>query len=319
MLNDASNVAEATRRRVLRAVTELKYHPNVHARTLARGRSRTMGMIVSNLENPFFVDIFCSFEAAAAERGYSVTVEQTGYQPARLVASVRAMLGRRLAGLAAIVSEMEPTLIEELTARGLPIVFFDVGRPARNISIVRVNYEVAMQRTIEYLYSLGHRRMAFIGHHASLAPLEARRRTFIATMDRHTSDAAYTIIESTDGPAGGREAVRRLLATDFGATAIVCANDFMAIGVMKELRARGLSVPLDVSVTGFDNIQLSEYASPALTTVDVPRTRIGQLCFNALTGQDSRLDLGGTLTIDPELLVRESTGQVPRRAASVVG
>jgi DNA-binding LacI/PurR family transcriptional regulator len=308
VLNDSASVAEATRRKVQQTAAALKYHPNLHARTLARGASRTIGMIVSNLENPFFVDIYCSLEAAAAERGYSVLVEQTGYRSSRLVSSVRSMLGRHLAGLAAIVSEMDQGLTEELAGRGLPVVFFDVGHAARNICCnIRVRYEVGMQRTIEYLYSLGHRRMAFIGHHATLAPLEARRKTFIAAMGRHASDAAYTTVDSADGPRGGSEAARQLLASGFQPTAIVCTNDFMAVGVMKELRSHGMSVPREISVTGFDNIQLAEYANPALTTVDVPRARIGQLCFEALVRDHGRPAPARSISIDPELVVREST------------
>ena len=308
VLNNSATVAEATRRKVLHTVAELKYHPNLHARTLARGQSRTIGMIVSNIENPFFVDIFCSLEAAASARGYSVLVEHTGYSPSRLATSVRSMLGRRLAGLAAIVSEMEPAVIEEIAGRGTPVVFFDVAHHAGNICNIRVRYDVGMQRTIDYLYSLGHRRLAFIGHHAALAPLEVRRKTFIATMESHAADAAYTTVESSDGPLGGREAARQLLASGFEPTAIVCTNDFMAVGVLKELRSHGVAVPRDVSVTGFDNIQLGEYANPALTTVDVPRARIGQICFEALVREHGRPELGRTINIDPELVLRESTG-----------
>jgi DNA-binding LacI/PurR family transcriptional regulator len=157
--------------------------------------------------------------------------------------------------------------------------------------------------------------MAFVGHHAKLAPLEARRRTFVETMKRHAADAEYTTAESTDGPAGGRDAVRRLLETSFSPTAIVCTNDFMAIGVLRELRERGLRIPTDISVTGFDNIELSEYSNPPLTTVNVPRERIGQLCFEALVRDESRPQLARNLSIDPELVVRGSTGVAAARLA----
>jgi DNA-binding LacI/PurR family transcriptional regulator len=314
VLNNSATVAEATRRKVERSIAALDYHPNLHARTLARGHSRTVGVIVSNIGNPFFADIFCSLEAAATERGYSVVLEQTGYRTSRLVESVRSMVGLRLVGLAAIVSEMEPGLVEEIAARGIRAVFFDVGHHASHISNIRVRYETGMQRTIEYLYSLGHRRMAFIGHHASLAPLEARRKTFITNMKRCASDGAYTTVESSDGPQGGRDAARRLLASGFQPTAILCANDYMAIGALKELQALGIAVPQEVSVTGFDNIQLAEYANPGLTTVNVPRARIGQLCFEALVRDPGRPEVDRSITIEPELVVRESTGVAAKLA-----
>jgi LacI family transcriptional regulator len=309
VLNSTGLVKEATRKRVLLAAKELKYHPNLHARTLARGKSRTIGMIVSNIENPFFIDIFTSLERAASKEGYSVLVEHTDYRSARLVSSVRAMLGANLAGLAVIVSEMEPTLIEELSERELPIVFYDVGHAAHNITSIKVQYEIGIQRAIEYLYSMRHRRMAFVGHHAALGPLQTRRDTFVDIMQRHATEAVFTTVEANDGPAGGRQATRQLLASGFEPTAILCANDFMALGVLKELRTQGKSCPGDVSVTGFDNIQLAEYATPALTTAHIPRDRIGQLCFDALVREGAN-EVERSVLIEPELVVRESTGPV---------
>jgi len=310
VLNKLGSVREATRKRVLQAAHELKYHPNLHAQRLAGGKSRTLGMIVSNIENPFFLDIYCSLESLAAQNGYEILVENTDYRASRLVASVRSMLGRRLAGLAVVVSEMEPKLIEELTEADLPVVFYDVGHPTRNITNIKVRYEKGMQRTVEYLYSLGHRRMAFVGHHASLGPLQERKKTFLRTMKRY-SDVDYTTVSNADSPAGGRHAAHQLLESGFSPTAIICVNDFMALGVMRELRDQELAVPGDVSVTGFDNIQLSEFVCPALTTANIPRRRIGQMAFEALVPREGHPSAPHEILIDPELVVRESTGPPP--------
>src|SRR5438105_11680053 len=111
VLNNASVVKTSTRARVMKAIEELKYHPNLHARSLAASKSRTIGVIVSNMENPFFFDIFQAVEADAHANGYEVFVANTGYRAEQLVRSVRLMIGRRVAGLAAIVSEMDSELI----------------------------------------------------------------------------------------------------------------------------------------------------------------------------------------------------------------
>lgn len=311
VLNNASVVKEETRKRVLKAVAELKYHPNLHAQTLAGGKSTALGMIVSNIQNPFFLDIYYGLETVAHQAGYRVVLENTDYRASRLVASVRAMLGRRLAGMAVVVSEMEPSLVDELSSQDLPIVFYDVGHAEKNISRIKVRYDKGMERTVEYLYSLGHRRMAFVGHHASLNPLGERRRTFTRAMKGH-AELEHLAVSSSDGPEGGRLATQQLFNSGFEPTAIICVNDFMAFGVIRELRDRGLKVPRDISVTGFDNIHLAEYATPALTTVNIPRQRIGQLIFETLvTPEDSAHARGVEILIDPELVVRESTG-VPR-------
>jgi DNA-binding LacI/PurR family transcriptional regulator len=313
VLNNAGPVKNTTRARVLKAIRELKYHPNIHARTLAGGKSRTLGMIVSNLENPFFLDIFRALESDAHRHGYEVVVANTDYLPRRLVSSVHLMMGRRVAGLAVIVSEMEPSLIQELTESNLPVVFYDVGTPARNIWNIKVNYQKGIQKAAEYLHSLGHRRMAFVGHHTGLEPLLDRKDSFIETMKRYAGEVEFAMVADRDGPAGGQEATRSLLASGFRPTAIICVNDFMALGVLKALREQGLEIPRHVSVTGYDNISLSEYAAPALTTVDIPREKIGHLSFEALVPQqeDAR-GHGREFLIDPELVIRESTGPPPR-------
>lgn len=313
VVNSVGPVKNSTRARVLKAIQELKYHPNIHARTLAGGKSRTLGMIVSNLENPFFLDIFRALESDAHRRGYEVLVANTDYRARQLVSSVHLMMGRRLAGLAVIVSEMEPSLIQELTESNLPIVFYDVGTPARNISNIKVRYEKGMQRVVEYLYSVGHRRMAFVGHHTSLEPLLDRKKSFLDTMKRYAGEVEHATVADCDGPVGGQQATRQLLASGFKPTAIICVNDFMALGVVRELREHGLEVPRDVSVTGYDNISLSEYAFPPLTTVNIPREMIGHLAFSALVPEhDDAQVRGREFLIDPELVIRESTGSAPK-------
>jgi DNA-binding LacI/PurR family transcriptional regulator len=313
VLNDTGRVREAARTRVLRAVDELNYHPNIHARTLARGRSRTLGLIVSNLKNPFFLDIFQALEADAHEKGFEVVVANTDYRPERLVTHAKLMRGRGVAGLAVIVSEMEPTLIDGLLESRIPIVFYDVGVAARTCANIRTDYARGTRRVVEYLYALGHRQLAFVGHHTALAPLHVRQRSFLDAVRDCCGDATRaTVVAEEDSPAGGLHATRKLFASGVNPTAIVCVNDFMALGVIKAVREKGLAVPRDVSVVGCDNISLSEFACPALTTINIPRERIGHLVSGALMpdGETSAL-WGREMVIETELIIRDSTGPPP--------
>jgi LacI family transcriptional regulator len=312
VLNKTGPVKTSTRARVMKAVKGLRYHPNLQARSLAGGKSHTVGMIVSNLENPFFVDIFRSLESAAHQHGYEVLVANTDYRPRHLVSSVHLMMGRRVEGLAVIVSEMEPSLMKELTELNKPVVFYDVGVPGPNICNIRVNYDKGIQKTAEYLYSLGHRRIAFVGHHTKLTPLLDREKSFLETMKRYSGEVEFTTATDRDEPEGGQLATRELFASGFRPTAIMVTNDFMALGALRELRERGLRVPEDVSVTGYDNIRLSKFTCPSLTTVDIPRADIGHLAFEALVLQSEAIqDRGREVTINPELVIRESTGPAP--------
>ena len=130
----------------MKAISELNYHPNLHARSLAGGKNRSIGVIISNIENPFFLDIYKAVEAGAHAAGYEVVMANTDYRSEQLVTSIRLMIGRRVVGVAAVVSEMDPELIEELNGSRIPVVFYDVGTPGENITSIRVNYRRGMEK-----------------------------------------------------------------------------------------------------------------------------------------------------------------------------
>ena len=306
VLNDARLVKNSTRARVMKAVEELKYHPNLHARSLAGGKSRSIGVIVSNIENPFFLDIYKAVESGAHANGYEVIMANTDYRCEQLVTSIRLMIGRRVAGVAAIVSEMDPELIEELNGNSMPVVFYDVGAPRKNITNIRVNYRRGMEKLTDYLYSLGHRRLGFVGHHAMLGPINERMKAVLDAVARYPELEVRTAAD-TDTLEGGRRATRVLLATSPRPTAIVCVNDVMAVGALRELRESGLRVPEDVSVTGFDNIKLAQFCYPALTSVHIPRDQIGEIICNSLMPRENAV-LEQEIVIDPEFVLRDSTG-----------
>ena len=316
VLNGAREVRPATRARVLRAVEELNYTPDLNARFLAGGQPRSLGMVVSNIANPFFLDVFRSVEACARQRGYDLIVANTDYTPDRLASSVLTMVGRRVAGLALVVSETVPPMVSTMTS-ALPVVLYDGGaHRLKNAVNIRANYRGGMQRIMEYLHALGHRRMAFIGHHARLGPLHERRQAFMSIAATYAPRVKVMAVENADGFAGGEEAMREILDSGFRPTAVTCVNDLMAFGALRALHARGYAVPDDVSVTGFDNIALAEFSQPALTTADVPRDTIGRLIFDALVppaGSDRTL-ARAEVVVETQLIVRDSTAQPGRRS-----
>lgn len=316
VLNKKPVVKISTRERVLKATEELNYLPDLNARSLARGQSKTIGMIASNLENPFFFDIFRSLSAESHAHGYELLAANTDYESDQLVRSVQLMIGRRVTGLAVIVSEMDPDLIHELDDRQIPTVFYDVGSAKHKMWNIRVNYRRGIECVVDYLHMLGHRRFAFVGHHSKLSPTSERQTAFVEAVTRHPN-TEWRIVTNQDSPDGGKIAARELFANEFRATAVICVNDFMALGVLKELHERGLRVPEDVSVTGFDNIKLSQYCTPPLTTVHIPREWIGHLAFEALVPELAKgKPPGREILVDPELVLRQSTGQAPPPAGN---
>jgi DNA-binding LacI/PurR family transcriptional regulator len=317
VLNNASLVKNTTRARVMKAIEELKYSPNLHARSLAGGKSRSIGVIVSNIENPFFLDIYKAVEEGAHRAGYEVIMANTDYSSERLLTSVRLMIGRRVEGLAAIVSEMDASLIDELTGNRIRVVFYDVGAPRPNITNIRVSYQRGMQKLVSYLYSLGHRSMGFVGHHASLGPINERVKVLLDAVSCYP-DLAVENVADTDTLEGGRRGTRTLLAGNPGVTAIVCVNDLMAVGALRELREMGRRVPEDISVTGFDNIKLAQFCYPALTSVHIPRDEVGQTICDCLIKSDTVL-LENEVVIEPELVLRDSTGPAAVKDAPPAG
>ncbi len=309
VLNKGTSVKSSTRARVLKVIQELKYSPNLHAQSLAGGRSRSIGVIVSNIENPFFLDIYKTVEAGAHAEGYEVIMANTDYSSERLVTSIRLMLGRRLAGVAAIVSEMDAALIQELSGQRIPVVFYDVGTPRRNITNIRVDYRGGMAKLTSYLCSLGHRRVGYVGHHASLGPIQERVQSLRDATSKYPGLEVETATDA-DTLEGGRQAARVLLGRSPRPTALICVNDVMAVGALREVRARGLRVPEDVSVTGFDNVTLAQFAVPALTTVHIPREQIGRTICACLMRDDVPREQ--EFVVEPELVVRDSTGPAPR-------
>jgi DNA-binding LacI/PurR family transcriptional regulator len=318
VLNGVDVVKSSTRTRVMKAIADLKYHPNLHARSLAAAVNKTIGVIVSNLDNPFFLDVYRAVEGDCHANGYEVILSNTLYRPEQLATSLRMMLGRRVAGLALIVSEMDERIVHELMEGETPVVLYDVGTAGGHVTKIRVNYRKGIERLIDYLLALGHTDIGFIGHHSTLAPIIERRNAVLEYAQaahpgvtvRHASDA--------DSLLGGKRATDGLLSGGKPPTALICVNDIMAVGALLELRERGLHVPRDISVTGFDDVELAKFCYPPLTTVHIPRDQIGHTIFQSLAADaGTKETVGREFVITPELVVRDSTAQARRTRLSL--
>ena len=316
VLSATTGVKKSTKARVLRAIEELKYKPNLHARTLAGGRTRVLGIVMANLYNPFFADIYHAIEMHAMQQGYETLLCNSSHDVKLLKASVNRLLGQQVTGLG-VFPEMEPAILDELREAQIPVVLFDPGERADGFTAIRFDYRKGMRMLLDLLYAMGHRRMAYISAPRVLRPTEERREEFVATTSRYGVEG-LVVAPVEDGFAGGREAAREALRTGFAPTAILCVNDWVAVGVIRELRNQGLAVPGDVSVTGFDNITIAEFCCPSLTTIHIPRTEIGRLVVAGLVPDASgAAPAARHVYLDPELVLRESTGVAPKSSARV--
>jgi LacI family transcriptional regulator len=231
----------------------------------------------------------------------------SSHETGLLKTSVQHLLGQQVAGLG-VFPEMEPEVLEELREARIPVVLFDAGAAGDRFTTIEFDYRKGMRMLLELLRALGHRRVAYIGAPLVLRPTEERRLELLETIARCGLEGVE-VTPAEDGFAGGRAATRELLRSGFAPTAILCVNDWIAVGAIRELRNQGLSVPGDVSVTGFDNITIAEFCCPSLTTIHIPRAEIGRLVVAGLVRDSAgALPAPRRIFLDPELVVRESTG-----------
>jgi LacI family transcriptional regulator len=308
-LNQSGPVKPTTARKVWRAVTELNYYPNSHARALVSGRSRLIGLIVSDLTNPFFPELIRRFEELAAEQQYDLLITSTGYETARTTACLRRMLERKVDGVAMMTSEIDMRLIKELGRRGVPIVFMDVGQVGAQMSHVSIDYSNGIRQAVEHLVTLGHRDVGFISGPLELHSARTRRRAYFDSMVSHGLEPdSRLILEGTHTADGGQRAMGTMLQAPTLPTAVVASNDWTAIGALHAIIEAGLRVPEDISLVGFDDIPLVSYTNPALTTVRMSAADVGSRAFEALFGLlgGTRLE-GDVYQVATRLVVREST------------
>src|SRR5262252_175517 len=163
VINNTRYVADETRKRVMQAIEQIGYYPNAHARSLALGRSHTLGLLVSDISNPFFPELVKSVEVAAFERGYDLILANTNYDRARTSDYVRRMIGRQVAGVLLMTSEIDPALIDELARKQVSVVFYNIEPGGDRVSNVIIDAEAGIDEAIRHLVALGHRAIAHIG------------------------------------------------------------------------------------------------------------------------------------------------------------
>jgi LacI family transcriptional regulator len=282
-VNRIPTVDPALAERVWQAIDEVGYLPNTQARALVSGRSHMLGLIVSEITNPFFPELVQEFENLAVAQGYEVLIGSTNYEPERTESLIRRMLQRNVDGVAVMTFGIEEELVQRLVEREFPLVFVDAGPALANIRVLKVNYGEGIRQAVQHLAALGHRNIAFITGPLRLRSAMARRDAFLKSMselglivpDDHISEGNHTM-------EGGMAAMERLIALPELPTAVLCSNDMTAIGVLHALYRTTHNVPQDVSVVGFDDIHLAQFMLPPLTTVQMSCKELAAAAVEAL-------------------------------------
>lgn len=310
VLNNAHYIAEETKKRVLDAVTELNYYKNVHARRLATGRSELFGLVISDIANPFFPEVIRGFQGEAWDRGFDVLVLNTEYSNARTESIVKKLVESDVRGVAVMTSSIDDSATRELTDAGIGVVFNNLCRAHKLVSNINVNYVHGIDQAIEHVFELGHRRAAVIGGPAGNRTAATIAEALISRLKRKRM-ALFSVKSSDYRVDAGASAVKLILDVPQLPTVIFCGSDLIAMGAMSALEEAGVRVPEDVSIVGIDNIAFATLARPPLTTINVPREKLGQTAFQALEKMIRlKRHNGAEYTLNTELVVRRSTAPV---------
>jgi LacI family transcriptional regulator len=280
-INRVPTVDPQLAKRVWRVVDELGYYPNTQARALVLGRSRIFGLIVSEITNPFFPEVVQTFENLAVANNYEILVTSTVHDPKRMESSVRRMIERRVDGVAILTFGMEESLIEHLRDRKVPLVFVDVGPDVPGVANIRINYLNGIRQAVQHLAAMRHTRIAFIAGPRNLKSAGARKAAFQSSMTEIGLSPDLIAIGNHQ-LEGGMKAFSELHSLKDEPTAVLCSNDMTAIGVMRQAYEQNIRVPEELSVVGFDDIHLTEFTTPPLTTVRMSQQELARIAFQAL-------------------------------------
>jgi LacI family transcriptional regulator len=320
VINQTRFVEEDTKQRVLEVIETLGYRPSSVARSMVSKRTKTAGLLVSDVGNPFYSEVILGVEETARTQDYNIFLCNTSYNIQRGMELIHSLIDKMVDGVLLMSSSMSMELVHELHKHRIPAVVMDwesnkVNGKAASISI---RFSDGIREAVNYLYELGHRRFAHVSGPLQLWTACRRRDDFLnALEDCEIPPCEASIIEGNLRIDGGREAMGAIMELDQRPTAIFAANDLTALGLLWAANDYGLQIPEDMSLIGLDNIKLASQVTPPLTSVSLPRFEIGSLAMTLLLdlislSENDHLDYS-TLnkTVTTNLVIRKSTSKPP--------
>ncbi|PTL38015.1 LacI family DNA-binding transcriptional regulator [Alkalicoccus saliphilus] len=313
-LNGYSDVSAGTRKLIEKTAQELNYSPNTLARSLVMNKSRTIGLLVSELnrsgaKDMFTYEVMCGINDSAADEGYDLVLFSTNTVKQKQKSYTQLCRERQVEGVIMQGIKMDDPYIKEVIESNIPCVFVDVEVEGENVGYVTTDNIFGAQIAVKHLINLGHRNIAMMNGHDQAHVSAKRRKGY----ERELIEADIAVQEEyiINGeflePVAETKAYR-FLEKNKHITAVFCASDLMALGVMKAATRLGLKIPEDLSIVGFDNIVLSEYTSPQLTTIGQDKYQMGYEAAKMLTSMlTNRIPTQKIATLDNSLIIRGTT------------
>lgn len=320
VLNRPDIVTESTRQRVLTAIRQLGFVRNESARQLRAGRSRTIGLIVLDVTNPFFTDVARSVEDEASASGLAVILCNSDDQQEKETHYLEVLEQHRVQGILITPVHGAGERLARVAGRGTPIVLLDSRSPSRDQCSVAVNDVHGGELAIAHLLDRGHERIAFVGGPSAVRQVTDRHDGALRAMLRagHTEDDLQVVETAALNVACGRQAAAAIAELPIASrpTGVFCANDLLALGFLQETTARRIAVPEDIALVGYDDIDFAAAAAVPLTSVHQPRHQLGrtaaQLLLEETAGDADHRHR--QVVFEPQLVVRRSSQARPRRS-----
>lgn len=309
VVNGTRFVSEVVRQRVEAAVRELGYVPSAVARSLKHNTTHTFGMVIPNNSNPYFAEIIRGVEDRCFAAGYNVILCNSNDDPERQAAYLRVLAEKRIDGLIFVVTGSDAVVRATLGGINTPLVLLDREVSGVSGDLVEVNHVLGSQMATRHLLELGHPRVACISGPPGLSPSSQRRAGWKDALEHAGVERKESDLARGDFTArGGYLAMQALLRRRPRPTAVFACNDLMAFGALTAAREAGIAVPQQLSIVGFDDIDLAAFSAPPLTTVAQPKQQIGTVAADLLLDRvsNARTD-NRQMILDPELRVRAST------------
>lgn len=314
-INRVPTVDKQLADRVWKSIDTLNYFPNTQARSLVSGRSRLLGLLISEITNPFFPELIQGFEEIAVNNGYEILLGSASADLGRTDICVRRMLERNVEGVAVMTFGIEQPELEELASRDVPMVYVDTTPPTPLGRALLVDYQKGIREGVQHLAALGHRDFSFISGPLRQRSSELRKAAFLRSMEEiGIVPKERWLLEGDHTLEGGLAAMEKLLEGQELPTAVMCSNDMTAMGALRVLARAGVKVPEEISVIGFDDIHMAEFVYPPLTTVQMSRKEIAREAFETLRAIREMPNDRQPKTISTHLIVRQSTSY-PRGSA----
>jgi len=308
-LHNSPLVTRATVEEIQKIARDVGYRASAVARGLVTRKTRTIGVVVTTVTDPWVGEVLSAIELAAADHDYAVFLADSNADPAREKSVVQSFAERRVDGIVVTSSRVGALHTPMLSQMMVPIVLINNQHPGEFVHSVMIENQAASRQATEHLIGLGHRRIGYVGDQFGHQSDAERFAGYREALEAAGVQFLPELVAHGDGKAeGGAPAMNQLLALASPPTAVFCYNDVTALGVLRAIHARGLRVPADISIVGFDDLFFAQYTQPPLTTVRQPRRKMGQMAFESLlklmSGEDP-----AEIKVPAELIVRQSTAR----------